>query len=50
MDSVQTSISMLKEGDAKRYKNETPNNKIGGHAVHSMKDWHQRSPLLHPKL
>ena len=50
MDSVHTSISMLKEGDAERYKNETTNNKIGGHAVHSMKDWHQRSSLLQLKL
>lgn len=50
LENVHTSVGVLKEGNAERNKDETTNNEVGGDAVHSMEDWHQRSTLLQLKL
>ena len=35
---------MLKEGDGERYKDKASYNEVGGHAVHSCQNRHQRPP------
>ena len=35
---------MLQEGDGERHKDEASHNEVGGHAVHSCQNRHQRPP------